>query len=371
MDSLFEGMVLFTPSQLTDEQKLQQQQQQQNDHNHDHDHDHSNNESHSNVDASTDTINDTAPSPTSLHKVQEPLDENLFSDLTLQTLTTQLDPVPTSLASTAPSIAAQAPISRQISRKKKKAASLRIGYGREASFDDLSSQSHPPPHPPLPPLPNPHLSADAVNNQNLSLKHDASSVDITQPDKASQSPTSTDLADGDDAELDSSDASIPDSQPLSKDDEFEHVKALISEKLQRSRQLAASVSAASKDAVRRRRKAADDLNLASATHRDLELQLEKACEAEDFEAAERISDSLATVDKERQALHTILKDAEAQCDAIDSKMRDVLESHIVVEQECACLLSNFAKVSTATAARYHIAFTPCMLTNFPNSIYSS
>lgn len=371
MDSLFEGMVLFTPSQLTDEQKLQQQQQQQNDHNHDHDHDHSNNESHSNVDASTDTINDTAPSPTSLHKVQEPLDENLFSDLTLQTLTTQLDPVPTSLASTAPSIAAQAPISRQISRKKKKAASLRIGYGREASFDDLPSQSHPPPHPPLPPLPNPHPSAAAVNHQNLSLKHDASSVDITQPDKASQSPTSTDLADGDDAELDSSDASIPDSQPLSKDDEFEHVKALISEKLQRSRQLAASVSAASKDAVRRRRKAADDLNLASATHRDLELQLEKACEAEDFEAAERISDSLATVDKERQALHTILKDAEAQCDAIDSKMRDVLESHIVVEQECACLLSNFAKVSTATAARYHIAFTPCMLIDFPNSIYSS
>ncbi|KAF2310834.1 hypothetical protein GH714_017533 [Hevea brasiliensis] len=193
-----------------------------------------------------------------------------------------------------------------------------------------------------------HPSAYAVDNQNLSLKHDAESDDIiTQSDKsdfdASQSTTPTVLADGDDAELDTSNISIPDSQPSSKDDEFEHIKALISEKLQRSRQLAASVSGARKDAVRRRRKATDDLNLASAKHRDLELQLENACEAEDFEAAERISDSLATIDKERQALLATLRDAEAQCDTVDSKMHDVLDSHIVAEQECATLLSNFAK----------------------------
>ncbi|KDP36708.1 hypothetical protein JCGZ_07999 [Jatropha curcas] len=323
MDSLFEGMVLFTPSQLVDDQKKQQQQEKDDDHHHNNDSAEISlppRESESRLDAATATIKTDPPSQ---HKVQEPLDENLFSDLTLQTLTTESDSLPTAAT------LQTATNSRQISRKKKKAASLRIGYGRGgSSIDDLP--------------------ASPSEDQNLSLKDDDSTASndiIHDDDKSdldasqSQSPTSTSLV----AELDVSACSIPDSQSLSKDDEYELIKAQISEKLHRSRQLAASVSSARKDAIRRRRAATEDLNSASAKHRDLELQLEAACEAEDFEAAERISDRLATTDKERQALLSALRDAEAHCDAIDSKMHDVLNSQILAEQECATVLSNFAK----------------------------
>ncbi|KAA8544657.1 hypothetical protein F0562_019496 [Nyssa sinensis] len=48
--------------------------------------------------------------------------------------------------------------------------------------------------------------------------------------------------------------------------------------------------------------------------------LEEACEAEDFETTKRLSESLASVEKEKECLAIELRDAEADCDAVDSKM---------------------------------------------------
>ncbi|KAK8579237.1 hypothetical protein V6N13_142453 [Hibiscus sabdariffa] len=76
---------------------------------------------------------------------------------------------------------------------------------------------------------------------------------------------------------------------------------------------------------------------------ELEKQLEDACEAEGFEAADRINESLAAADKHKQALLTAPQDAEAQCNAIDSKMLEVLNCQIVVEEKCATLFHHFSE----------------------------
>ncbi|RVX15995.1 hypothetical protein CK203_005823 [Vitis vinifera] len=123
---------------------------------------------------------------------------------------------------------------------------------------------------------------------------------------------------------------------------FDRVRAIISEKLHHARQLAASISASRKDSIRRRRKAAQNLNLASTKSMELEKELEEACEAEDFEMAERLSQSLAGAEKDKQAFIAALRDAEAECDAIDSKMQEVLERQITAEEECVSLLEQFA-----------------------------
>lgn len=126
-------------------------------------------------------------------------------------------------------------------------------------------------------------------------------------------------------------------------------KALIADKLNRTRKSAASVSVSRKDAIARRRAAADHLNLASFEYANLEKQLEEACEAEDFDTAQRLSDSLAAAQNQKQALLDALRDAEANCDALDSKMHHLLQSQIAAEEECASLLQRFATVSTPTS----------------------
>ena len=168
MDSLFEGMVLFNPSQLASDQDQQnhhqeqqqqdhhqEQQQQQQDHQDNH-HDPINPPPPIPIDAPTTTA-DSESTTSSLnsnsHSTSQPLDENLFSDLTIVAPLETLPPSQNS--SSTPSISittttrAIPSISRQVSRKKKRAG-LRIGYGRDGSRDayshfspsDLESDSH-------------------------------------------------------------------------------------------------------------------------------------------------------------------------------------------------------------------------------------
>lgn len=151
----------------------------------------------------------------------------------------------------------------------------------------------------------------------------------------------------------SSTSSVPDKdKEKEKDDHynnpqqrFEHLKTRILEKLNTARELAFSVSAARKVSIRRRRKASDDLHSASLKHSLLEKQLDEACEAEDFETAQRISDDLASSENHKQSLLIALRDAEAHCDAVDSQMHQVLLSQIAAEEESASLLCHFSAVS--------------------------
>ena len=126
MDSLFDGMELFTPSQFADN---------------------SNNNANSfsilpprseDNETKTEATLITAPPDAT-----EALDENLFSDLTI---VTPVQHLPEPVTPPPPSPAKN--YGRQVSRRKKRAAGLRIGYGRheinnheEDEDDSVSQQS--------------------------------------------------------------------------------------------------------------------------------------------------------------------------------------------------------------------------------------
>lgn len=305
MDSLFEGMVLFTPSQLAAEQSLEEEDVPKA----------NPNPNKSESPAKSNDIDTRIEAAVS----SEPLEENLFSDLTLQ-LQTQ--------PQSSPSITYT---KTKSSRKKKRAAGLRIGYGRDTTPHSSSAPD----------------DDDAGDDDDVTCTIDEADVDAEASSKNSYSSISVPVVVNE----------INNNDPHQR---FEYLRSVISDKLNRARELAASVSAARKDSIRRRRKAADDVELASLRHSQLEKQLDEACEAEDFEAAQRISDLLAAAETHQQSLLIALRDAEAHCDAIDSKMYDVLVSQIAAEQDCASLLDHFSAVSTLYSSSLSLFYLPPM-----------
>ncbi|KAK9119576.1 hypothetical protein Scep_017669 [Stephania cephalantha] len=71
------------------------------------------------------------------------------------------------------------------------------------------------------------------------------------------------------------------------------------EKIGRIRGAVSEVSKLRKEVARKRRKAAENVNLSAVKYRELEEELEEACEAEDFERVDRVSERLSEVEKER------------------------------------------------------------------------
>ncbi|XWS28034.1 hypothetical protein CRYUN_Cryun25bG0031400 [Craigia yunnanensis] len=323
MDSLFEGMVLFTPSQFAEDHEQEQEQKQDLDH------------------PEPESQNSTQQQQQ--HQVQEPLDENLFSDLIVQTPLDQPEPE-AEPESVLPSATA---FSRQMSssyRKKKRANGFRIGYGRDYQINN-NTDGHDTEF-------RIAYGRDDEINDNTDGHDD--NHPASQPSTLHTSTTTTttiSLVSNSDSQSHQGQAQQQQQQQSINDVEaqFEQIKAQIADKISRARELAATVSAARKDSIKRRRKATDDLHLATIRVGDLEKQLEDACEAEDFEAADRINESLAAADKDKQALLTALRDAEAQCSSIDSKMLEVLNCQIAVEEDCASLLHRFSEDAMSNA----------------------
>ncbi|XP_075650305.1 uncharacterized protein LOC142620883 [Castanea sativa] len=363
MDSLFEGMVLFNPTQLASDQdqqnhhqEQQQQQQQQQGHQDNH-HDPINPPPPIPIDAPTTTATtaDSESTTSSLnsnsHSLSQPLDENLFSDLTI---VAPLETLPQSQnSSSTPSIStttrAIPSISRQVSRKKKRAG-LRIGYGRDGSRDahshfsplDLDSDSH-------------SIQSDSLDDLPHTEDHNL----------VSSTPTKIDHDDDDDDNQTTAQVQQEEQREVKEEQQeeakkeqqqqeakkveeekgelsLEDIKAQIAEKLKGARELVASVSAARKESIRRRRKAAENVNVALIKHRELEKELEEACEAEDFEKAERVSDSLAAAEEEKLSFLIALREAEAESDANESNMQEALQAQIAAEELCVSLLHKFA-----------------------------
>ncbi|XP_057469769.1 nucleoporin nup211 isoform X1 [Actinidia eriantha] len=392
MDSLFEGMVLFNLSQMADvDVDHHHQQQEQKQHHHTTDF----------PPPSDDTCCSAGAASSS---ASQPLDENLFSDLTLITplqnqLTLQVQaqphtpPSPNNITAAAaaatgttttttrsssasangvavPSSSSVGVLSRQISTRKKKRAGLRIGYGREAHSpipipippddddddddDDQLPQSlhhadglslEPELPTPTPPLPSPSFTAQSESEsesigsapqRQQPLQPVFPSTATTTVGEPTCSNSTNDALRGDNMVSDAPSKANAGVAPIEL--RFEQIRAQISQKIRHVRELVASVSAARKDSTRRRRKAADTLNLESSRYAQLEKELEEACEAEDFETAERVSESVASAEKNKERLAIDLRLAEADCDAVDSKMQEVLEQQIAAEEECASLL---------------------------------
>lgn len=333
MDSLFEGMVLFSPSQeaIAEPDEVNQWEQ----------------SSTTTTESNVDTIGN------GLVSASVPLDENLFSDLTV--VSTSEIPGQSEDRPLSPPVAVN---QRQSSiRKKKKAGGLRIGYGRDRNG------------------PNSYAHSDELNESHVSTSqqgerqdrdsdyryssvitvvdkhHDPYSVNdhisvslATEDANVANSPcTIRDLqVEEENGGVDNANTTFCSSGSSTFDFKYEELRKRISENLKHAQEAVTNASAARKDSIRRRRKVAEKLSQASAKHRELEKELEEACETEDFEKAERVSESLSSAEEDREALVSAYKDAEDHCDKLDSKMKEALEYQIQAEEECASLLQNFA-----------------------------
>ncbi|KAI7740924.1 hypothetical protein M8C21_033051 [Ambrosia artemisiifolia] len=372
-DSLFEGMVLFDPtsSQLPLD----------NNHNNNNTTTNNNNINDSKHDDSVNSVEQSVQSSTSGASF-EPLDENLFSDLTLiqpQSLDDDvLDPPvspsssSTSSRSTVTDFASTTSFSSipqtstrsltsqvSSSTRKKKRAGLRIGYGRAAQshdsaidVDNLQVRSYLPPQ-------SPSLSSPAVVSEAKVEPEEEKEQNrmVTDAEIRSESDVAKEMA----SETEDLKGRIEVTEAVTNSEavesilehkeqeevdlievRYEQVKKQVAEKLEHAQKAVATVSCKRKEVIRKRRKAAEELNVASVKYKEMEKELEEAVESEDFETAERVSDGLAAAEKRKEVLSIALREAEAECDAIDDKMKEALEMQIVAEEECAALLKIFA-----------------------------
>jgi UvrB/uvrC motif len=351
--SLFEGMILFSPSDLSPS-------------------------SLPSVDPSPPSASPPPPpTPASdaTNSQSEPLDEDLFSDLTLQvpTPTLTLSPTQSSSKPSSPATSttpAQAP-ARQVSRKKKRA--VRIGYARDAiSIDDephlpsttFSSSAPLPPIfseevtslPPIPPTEPAETPATDLNSDLAVQPSDASQSEkeIEQQENASAIANTEQVNEEEECTVEIISKSESDNSKEAVGNEEEGcnsieqklaiVQAKILKKAELAKQRAISITAKRKKLTLRRRNVEEELNKASAKYKELERELEEACEAEDFESAERISNSLASMENEKNQLHLDLRSAELDYESMESDMQDVLDLHLTAEEEAGSLLQLFAKV---------------------------
>nr|KYP37087.1 hypothetical protein KK1_041749 [Cajanus cajan] len=308
VDSLFEGMILFNPAET--EAELRQEK-----------------------DNGSDDSLQYGQSDTCSQS--QPLDENLFSDLTLVVDPLQnieVGEVEHDLQSQQASISATAPTSSiqgqgQAPRRRKRSG-LRIGYGRDVLFSNDLPQT---------PISDGGSLGDAAIGVRDTLPSITPATDDADADAATVTQPSTE-----------SSSKSKNENRKQKDDsafseaEFRQIKASIHEKLNHASQQVKSASSARKDSIRNRRKTAENANLASVKHLELEKQLEEACEAEDFERAEKVSENLSAAEKEKQAFTNSLREADAFVDALDLKLQHALDSQLAALEQCAILLDNYA-----------------------------
>ncbi|KAI4366234.1 hypothetical protein MLD38_022133 [Melastoma candidum] len=244
MDSLFEGMVLFTPAQLSPEQPPSPERPAPRDH----------------------PQQEDVP----LQSVaSEPLEENLFSDLT---------------------ISRDVDVSRSSGIDIPVASSNGEGMSKEFSSVIQSDNN------------DLEASRDLENAETLGASTMSSVLQVENEETVGTEGS------GDRKELDD----VVESDDAAEE-KFEKLKEQISSKLDNSRMIAASLSTARKECVRRRRKAAESLSSI--------IQRGKSLDA--------------------------LRDAEAECDAIDVKMDEVLRARIIVEEEGISLMEDFSADAAA------------------------
>ncbi|CAH9086738.1 unnamed protein product [Cuscuta epithymum] len=288
----------------------------------------------------------------------QPLDENLFSDLTL--VSPPRSPEVEDFKSP-PGPSSNSVLSRQNSTaRKKKRAGLRIGYGRNRYYasDSVPTTSPPGDHS--------KEGKEKGHNEELEKEEEDSyaaeegeehdSTIISAAHDCDSQKTSRSIHSNDDALSHKADSlgSCGVGENVTSEQlncnkshkpvelRFEQLKTLISSKLKMANETVASISSEKKESIRKRRKAARNVTQAFGEYKELEKKLDEACEAEDFEKAERVSESLALAEKEKERLTVDLRDAEAQSSAVDSKMQEALDSLIHVEEECASMLQSFA-----------------------------
>ncbi|BFI28515.1 hypothetical protein MPTK2_2g20280 [Marchantia polymorpha subsp. ruderalis] len=111
------------------------------------------------------------------------------------------------------------------------------------------------------------------------------------------------------------------------------------------------VSALRKAAVQDRRQAAERASAASTRCKNLEAELNAACENEDFEKADALSESVAEAEN---AMHQATEDfklSEAKCDSAASKVQEILDLQVATEEEGARIFELLKQEAEVAADR--------------------
>ncbi|CAK9868678.1 unnamed protein product [Sphagnum jensenii] len=124
---------------------------------------------------------------------------------------------------------------------------------------------------------------------------------------------------------------------------FNLIKQAIATKVKSLKERGLLVSAKRKDAAQKRRQAAEIVASESARHKDLEAQLEVACETEDFEKADDLSGKILESEKTQEEAVRVFTVAEVECDQIAAEMQEVLDLEIEIEEQGAQLLQALTK----------------------------
>ncbi|CAM6061728.1 unnamed protein product [Sphagnum tenellum] len=124
---------------------------------------------------------------------------------------------------------------------------------------------------------------------------------------------------------------------------FNLIKQAIATKVKSLKERGLLVSAKRKNAAQKRRQAAEIVASESARHKDLEAQLEVACETEDFEKADDLSGKILESEKTQEEAVRVFTVAEVECDQIAAEMQEVLDLEIEIEEQGAQLLQALTK----------------------------
>lgn len=150
-------------------------------------------------------------------------------------------------------------------------------------------------------------------------------------------------------ECDLSELAIQVPSDYSIEERLEYIKKAVARNLQQIQQRIAAVSQARKAAAQKRRQLAENVSSTSAKFKEVEAELEVACEREDFERAENLSETLAVAERAREAALESFRATEIDYDKYASKMQDVVQMEVTMEEQSALLLQQLAQDASDAA----------------------
>ncbi|KAL3695944.1 hypothetical protein R1sor_010020 [Riccia sorocarpa] len=119
-----------------------------------------------------------------------------------------------------------------------------------------------------------------------------------------------------------------------------YIQGLVARAMDELQRRNSAVSSLRKAAVQQRRQAAEKVSAVSTRYKDLEAELNAACENEDFEKADSLSESFAEAENAMQQATEEFKSAEANCDLASFKVQEILDLQVALEEDAARLFTS-------------------------------
>ncbi|XP_024543556.1 myosin heavy chain, cardiac muscle isoform-like [Selaginella moellendorffii] len=132
---------------------------------------------------------------------------------------------------------------------------------------------------------------------------------------------------------------------------LEAIQEDIARKLRDLEAKAAEASSSRKMAAQVRRRAAEELSSTTAKRKALEVELESACEREDFDLADRLSQEVSDAEKSLELADVAFKEADSKYDLAAVEMETIVSLKISIEEEGAAALAEFQKEAQAAAEK--------------------